>query len=447
MDPILLRHFVLIHEHQGMNNNVMEIADKIQRTHGGKCGLLEVPKLDPAEPNPLNFASPKLWFSEPSLNVHYKKYYPAIYGVERPLSVLPSTINSIRQFMVDFVNSALIPFMERCVANWNENVAQPRRGITGRLFSASKKYFGSKSTTPGSISPTGPASTAQYHYSTHEAILRKLGDYAFMMRDYRLALQVYQTASRSYSSDKAYNFVGGVMEMIAICQTLLGSMKDVEQHYDQAISSYTVKSGMNKYATRASLLLSSILEDSQPVIAANINVRIAIQEIDLFSAILLEHAASIFFRVNKLRKALVYQMLSGNRYAKCNLRELAVKSFLSAEAHVPPGWSSMKDHLHLALGRQYYFLGRGKDAVHQMLQLAHAGQDSSLDELIFLLNDEKVILDFKTFELAHAIPQIEPLSQFSICVKGINFLKFKKRNFLTQNAVHGYNQYLHCFIF
>lgn len=70
-------------------------------------------------------------------------------------------VTSCKAMVREFVVQSLIPFMERNIQHWNEQVASARRGLTGRLFGASRRLFGSSSRTHSSqslqtIAATGP---------------------------------------------------------------------------------------------------------------------------------------------------------------------------------------------------------------------------------------------------------------------------------------------------
>jgi len=96
-------------------------------------------------------------------------------------------------------------------------VASSRRGITGRLFSAGRRYFGTgtKSATINPQSSQSPyTSNAHYAHNTPEAQMRKLADYAFMLRDYKFAHAVYDTVKKDFSADKAWKYYAGAQVSI-----------------------------------------------------------------------------------------------------------------------------------------------------------------------------------------------------------------------------------------
>lgn len=57
-------------------------------------------------------------------------------------------VAAIRSFLREFTSQSLVPWMEARVREWNEIYVSSRRGITGRLFGAGRKFFGSGRSTP-----------------------------------------------------------------------------------------------------------------------------------------------------------------------------------------------------------------------------------------------------------------------------------------------------------
>ena len=57
-------------------------------------------------------------------------------------------VDAIRGFLREYVSQSLVPWMEARVREWNEIFVNSRRGITGRLFGAGRKLFGSGRSTP-----------------------------------------------------------------------------------------------------------------------------------------------------------------------------------------------------------------------------------------------------------------------------------------------------------
>ena len=80
-------------------------------------------------------------------------------------------IKSVESFVREFVEKYLLPTMERNVQHWNEHVASARRGLTGRLFTAGRRYFGAPARTNTGDALSSPAGNIAYLY-THFALYK-----------------------------------------------------------------------------------------------------------------------------------------------------------------------------------------------------------------------------------------------------------------------------------
>jgi hypothetical protein len=129
---------------------------------------------------------------------------------------------ALRRFTRELVAQSVVPHMERCITMWNDQVrfleariikiASYRRGLAGRVFSASRRIFGSsasRSATPTTGSGNYDISTSSYPPSTPEAQMRKLADYAFMLRDWKLAHSTYDIVRKDFANDKAWKYAAG----------------------------------------------------------------------------------------------------------------------------------------------------------------------------------------------------------------------------------------------
>lgn len=57
-------------------------------------------------------------------------------------------VRRIKLFLREFVVQNLAPWLERTASQLNETLAASRKGIAGRLFSAGRRYFGSRPASP-----------------------------------------------------------------------------------------------------------------------------------------------------------------------------------------------------------------------------------------------------------------------------------------------------------
>lgn len=159
-------------------------------------------------------------------------------------------VASLKAFLREMTVQSLLPFMERCVTNWNELVRLPMTSVVTRRswslchdavpIQPAGHHWPSLRRGPQVLrvisscesqpdhercsglqhrrrlvsSPTAPSQAVadernSYPHATSEAISRKLGDFAFMLRDYRFAATVYDSIRKDYASDKAPKYQAG----------------------------------------------------------------------------------------------------------------------------------------------------------------------------------------------------------------------------------------------
>ncbi|KAI9496625.1 ER-golgi trafficking TRAPP I complex 85 kDa subunit-domain-containing protein [Zychaea mexicana] len=291
--------------------------------------------------------------------------------------VTDDDVNACKGMVREFVIQSMIPFMERNIQHWNEQVASARRGLTGRLFGASRRLFGSSSRTQSTHSlqtipasgPNVPAGVTQvtiYPYSAPEAQMRKLADYAFMIRDYKFAHTIYDTVRRDYATDKAYKYHAGTQEMIGICLLMMNqhlrSKTDVDRNFELAVQQFLGRCRSPFQATRTTVMYYELLKAHRMwKEVPTALVRMTGEDSDLRSALFLEQAAHCFLRTPKpmVRKYGFHVVMAAHRYGKALQREHALRCYKLAslifEDHT---WSIAKSHIQFALGRQSFHLGQ-----------------------------------------------------------------------------------------
>ncbi|EEY22211.1 conserved hypothetical protein [Verticillium alfalfae VaMs.102] len=134
--------------------------------------------------------------------------------------IFESDATAIRTFVREMVTQSIIPTMERHVSVWNDQVASRRRGIAGRFMNLSRKWGGfggsSRTSVGGSGSTSSFESQGYYRPDAPEAIMRKLADYAFMLRDWKLAHSTYDLLRSDFSDAKAWKYHAATNEMAAL---------------------------------------------------------------------------------------------------------------------------------------------------------------------------------------------------------------------------------------
>ena len=130
----------------------------------------------------------------------------------------------LRTFVREMVTQSILPFMENRVTVWNDQVASRRRGISGRFLSLSKRWAGFGSGRASKPSPSSTTSSPGSNYNTSlgfyshdspEAVMHRLADYAFMLRDWKLSSSIYDILRTDFDDDKAWRHHAVANEMAA----------------------------------------------------------------------------------------------------------------------------------------------------------------------------------------------------------------------------------------
>jgi trafficking protein particle complex subunit 8 len=278
-----LRYYVLVHDedHDEISKSTA-LYEQMKRHFGLHCHLLRlrsaqcVPSDDDSVRIPisewLSAAEELAEISRRGVYVVQNVYIfannrpEAADDVEDPTScIFESDVTSVRTFVRELVAQSIIPSMERNCAQWNEQVATRRRGISGRLMSLSKRWTPFGSVSRNSSSPVQGNSNNNYDSlqgfyrpDTPEAIMRKLADYAFMLRDFKLASSTYDLLRSDFDNDKAWKYYAGANEMAAV-STLLNTQamtsksraETVDRMLEAATHSYLHRCNTPYYALRS----------------------------------------------------------------------------------------------------------------------------------------------------------------------------------------------------
>ncbi|GAB5587594.1 hypothetical protein Unana1_02494 [Umbelopsis nana] len=312
-------------------------------------------------------------------------------------------IAGIKMFVREMVVQSLIPFMERNMQLWNEQVAAARRGLSGRFFGASRRLFGSSARSPNPHSvqsipafgpniPIGTTTVTIYPHNAPEAQMRKLADFAFMLRDYKFALSIYEAVKRDYATDKAWKHHAGVQEMIGTCLLLLAqplpSKNEVDQAYEKAVQQYLTRCMLPFFATRSTVIYYELLKSRRmwreiPTAL----VRMTGEDSDLRSALFLEQAAHCFLRTPRpmVRKYGFHLIMAGHRFGKAVQRQHAFRCYTLAYGMFDNrGWTLAEDHINFALGRHSFHLGDLEGAIGYFTKLLKNSQQPPAQQVAYL---------------------------------------------------------------
>lgn len=193
-------------------------------------------------------------------------------GTDGTPYLFDSDATAIKTFIRELMVQSVIPFMENRVAVWNDQVASRRRGISGRLAAVSRRWpFGSSSRSGigSSGGNSGNYDTTHNFYAPEspEATLRKMADFAFMLRDWKLAASTYDMIRSDFGNDKAWKYHAGAHEMCAVSMLLNPlamsakiKLESVDQMFETACYSYLTRCSDAPHALRSLTLAVELLK-------------------------------------------------------------------------------------------------------------------------------------------------------------------------------------------
>ncbi|WWC60272.1 uncharacterized protein I303_102840 [Kwoniella dejecticola CBS 10117] len=299
----------------------------------------------------------------------------------------------------ELVVQSLIPWMEARIREWNEVYHSNRRGITGRLFGAGRKFFGSRPNSPSpGTTPTGYNTIKGYYPTTAvEALSRRLADFAFMLRDYKFAGGVYDSLRKDFAQDRAWRYSAAATEMYGLCLLLSHpfflpssppTMKPIPftnlQHteitswLEQAITAYHQHTPATQIQLDA-LRITVLYYEAWKAIGEWRSVGYALvkgsgESDEVPSAVMIEEAAAADVKGGKSQKGkrrrAFHLVLAARRYETAGLKTYSRRCLERAsQIYRDSPWTSAQDRIEYSLGRQAYTLGESDVAVERFLRL------------------------------------------------------------------------------
>ncbi|KAI5640552.1 ER-Golgi trafficking TRAPP I complex 85 kDa subunit domain-containing protein [Phthorimaea operculella] len=142
-------------------------------------------------------------------------------------------IDSVKKFLQDYASKALLPHLEKQIAQLSEGVAT-KKGVSRSLISATKRWFNT-----GKGGNTTVNNTVIYSPDCPELQLRRLGDLWFMCGQWQRAFDAYHTAKREFYADSAWLCYAGALEMAALSAFMAGeASRKTHGYMEESIVTY-----------------------------------------------------------------------------------------------------------------------------------------------------------------------------------------------------------------
>lgn len=304
----------------------------------------------------------------------------------------------VRDVGLRFVLAAL----EARIFQLNEIVSAMKKGV--------KNVFKSWLRKPKDLSMRASSSSASvtYRCDSIEAQTRLLGDTAFMVRDYDLALQMYRLVRDDYKSDKSTLHCANANEMIALCLLLTrGSPMQMTNALESATAIYVKGNSLvtARLAVRAAVVAgeiyntlshSGLFTDYMDSASAAL-IRGSTMEQGICSAVLMERAAlcDIQSRQPKFRKYGFRMVMAGHVYDSLGHRAHSARCYALARAiYDASGWFQVEDHINFTLAQQANRLSDPIASINLFLKLIGTGRNSASQQEALLYEFGLIVKEF-----------------------------------------------------
>ncbi|KOS20657.1 Transport protein particle subunit [Escovopsis weberi] len=273
VDGDYLRYYVLVHDEE--NDDItrsMGLFEQMKRHLGLHCHLLRVRSSQSAETDDDSIPLPRSdWMSASEELAELRKSEDDENFEDPSRYIFESDATAIRTFVREMVTQSIIPTMERHATIWNDQIASRRRGITGRFMNLSRKWAGFGGTSRSSSGGTGSGRdgydvAGYYPADAPEAIMRKLADFAFMLRDWKLAYSTYDLLRADFSESKAWKYHAAANEMAAVSVLLMpqpftskSRAETIDQMVESAFYSYNTRCNAPYGAMRSMVMTQELL--------------------------------------------------------------------------------------------------------------------------------------------------------------------------------------------
>ena len=399
IDSNLPRCYLVIHDTASAGTDMsrsMALLEEVRKTYGLDCAIVHVNSAQ--EPDPLVHAiyTSKMHASMSRMHADDQRSSPmtssaakaaddsttiaasqeAVKGAR--LSMLD--VQRIQAYVREMITKSLVPYLERTVQQLGEHIASQRRGLTGRLLGAGRKWFSSRPSSDQVLSDHGIYPTTSLPFQT-----RRLADMAMHIRDYRLAAQMYEAARRDFQADQATLHSACAGEMYCLAQLLHATTtpayhNSLTQLFLHVCDEYVSIRVGEFFALRGAVLygtMQELVSDYEHMAMAY--MRAAGFTDEIVRALLLEHASLAYLRMSRphMRRSAAALLLAAAQYESCGQKELALRCYMRTADFYKACNTPLHDHSLFKMAHLVHSSGRMDDALAYLLPLLHG----SLPEL------------------------------------------------------------------
>lgn len=254
-------------------------------------------------------------------NLKIQLNYRSMIVVRPEEDVDQKFLKNVNEKVIELINKYLLVYMEKKTQHWTETIVNPRKSFTGRFLSVGKKWGTSSDNLANQQSYN---SAENYYYSkSNEFLIRKLGDWYFMLRDYKRSYTTYELLKKDFLNEKLWNYLASLQEFMII-SLLVGSSQKVSMigngvtgkiiddliipMIDSLQYSYLSRCNLRSYSLRSLLTIGELFitlgESNQQIKINNNNARYFDESYQLFNRVIdlnlvdERNKAMIMFRIS-----------------------------------------------------------------------------------------------------------------------------------------------------
>ncbi|KAL1737123.1 ER-golgi trafficking TRAPP I complex 85 kDa subunit-domain-containing protein [Schizophyllum commune] len=330
VDPACLKYTLILHTPNSSlsDDEAQALYNAVKKQYGLHSYLLSLTfPSPPPDPVPVPALMPRL--PPPPLS---------------SLRLCEADIQTTARFTREFVVMSLIPWMEQRVMEWNENFVSARR-LPSRLFSSTRRLFGSASASPAPATPQHHAGSSSVSYTPHRASTyaapssnaagavgpppqpRRLAEFSTILGDFKLAVSVWEAMRKDGKGgwDILPLLLSPSPTLSAYASASLASLMNAPHSPSEIPAHVQVKSLVYAVRWAAGIdqadFLSDELEGERWLAWASGDAE------EAPSSLLLAHAAHLSAfrkRAPKLRRAGLWYVSAAKRLEKCGIRPLTI---------------------------------------------------------------------------------------------------------------------------